>query len=545
MKLEHVMENPVADETVAGVPIDRDDRVTAANPPRPAPARRRQVSPRAGAWGLSLAVLITGTFMSVLDTSVVNVAMSVLSKEFGTSADSVQWVSTVYNLAEGVAIPTGAWLGARFGLKRVYVVTLVLFTAASALCGMASGLPELIAFRILQAIPGGVMPVACQTILYRVVPREKLGVAMGIYGLGVVVAAAIGPSVGGLLIDYLGWRFIFLVNVPVGVLGVLAAAFVLRPQPAERARPFDLPGFLCIGTALFSLLLAFEEGSKWGWASYPILILLAGAVNLIGLFVIVETHVEHPLLDLRAFRHGAYTLAIVLISCLFIAMTCVLFYTPLYLQRVRNLSALDAGVLMLPQGLTMLVLMPLSGILYDRFGARWLAVGGLSLSGVGIVLLSRIAVATPYSTVKFDLVVMAAGIGLSMMPIMTSGLSALPSEVTDSGSAMNTAAQRVAGAFGLALLTALVTANQAQFWTDRSALLPATALANDPRISALRQQGEPGLVAVWQQLSNIVYTEAYRNGYLVAAAVAFLGAALALLMRSTPPAAGADKPMAH
>jgi EmrB/QacA subfamily drug resistance transporter len=545
MKLEHVMETPVADETVAGVPIERDDRVTPANPPKPAPTHRPQVSPGAGAWGLSLAVLITGTFMSVLDTSVVNVAMSVLSKEFGASADSVQWVSTVYNLAEGVAIPTGAWLGARFGLKRVYLVTLVLFTAASALCGMSSGLPELIAFRILQAIPGGIMPVACQTILYRIVPREKRGAAMGIYGVGVIVAAAIGPSVGGLLIDYLGWRYIFLINVPVGILGVLAAASVLRPQPAERARPFDLPGFLCIGTALFSLLLAFEEGSKWGWTSYPVLILLAGAVNLIGLFVIVETHVQHPLLDLRAFRHGAYTLAIVLISCLFIALTCVMFYTPLYLQRVRNLSALDAGLLMLPQGLTMLVLMPLSGILYDRFGARWLAVGGLSLTGVGIVLLSRITVDTPYSTVKFDLVVMAAGIGLSMMPIMTSGLSALPSEVTDSGSAMNTAAQRVAGAFGLALLTALVTANQAQFWADRSALLPATALATDPRITALHQQGESGLVAVWQQLSNIVLTEAYRNGYLVAAAVAFLGAALALLLRSTPPAAGADKPMAH
>jgi len=268
-------------------------------------------------------------------------------------------------------------------------------------------------------------------------------------------------------------------------------------------------------------------------------------VNLIGLFVIVETHVQHPLLDLGAFRHGAYTLAIVLISCLFIALTCVMFYTPLYLQRVRNLSALDAGLLMLPQGLTMLVLMPLSGVLYDRFGARWLAFGGLSLTGVGIVLLSRITVATPYWTVKFDLVVMAAGMGLSMMPIMTSGLSALPSHVTDSGSAMNTAAQRVAGAFGLALLTALVTANQAQFWTDRSALLPATAFETGPRTTALQQQGASGLVAVWQQLSDIVLTEAYRNGYLVAAAVAFLGAALALLMRSTPPAAGADKPMAH
>jgi hypothetical protein len=213
---------------------------------------------------------------------------------------------------------------------------------------------------------------------------------------------------------------------------------------------------------------------------------------------------------------------------------------------VRNLSALDAGVLMLPQGLTMLVLMPVSGILFDRFGARWLAFSGLSLTGAGTVLLSRITVDTPYSAVKFDLVVMAAGMGLSMMPIMTSGLSALPSRLTDSGSAMNTLAQRVAGAFGLAALTALVTADQAQFWADRSALLPATGLDTDPRITALQQRGTSGLVALWQQLSNTVQTEAYRNGYLVAAAVAFLGAALALLVRrSTPPPPGADKPAIH
>jgi predicted MFS family arabinose efflux permease len=293
------------------------------------------------------------------------------------------------------------------------------------------------------------------------------------------------------------------------------------------------------------LLLALEEGTKWGWTSYPILILFALTLNLLVLFVVVENMVEHPLLDLRVLRNKQYALAIVLISCLFIALMAVMFFMPLFLQGVRGLSALDAGELMLPQGLTMAVLMPVSGVLCDRFGARWLAAGGLFLTGTGVLMLSRVTVDTPYSTVTLGLVVMGAGMGLAMMPIMTSGLSALSSELTDSGSAINTLAQRVSGAFGLALLTAVVTADQAQFWSDRAALMPGLGAAADPRITQLRQQGTPGLVALWQQLSNQVQTDAYRNGFLLAAAVAFLGAALAILVRHQASGTGADKPAIH
>jgi EmrB/QacA subfamily drug resistance transporter len=515
-----------------------------AMPPAGPPARPSRLG-SSGAWGLSLAVLITGTFVSVLDTSVVNVAMTVLRKEFGVSTDSIQWISTVYNLAEGVVVPTSAWLGARFGLKRVYLVALVLFTAASALCGMSSSLAMLILFRVVQAIPGGVLPVVAQTILYRVVPKQRLGAAMGIYGVGVVVAPAVGPSVGGFLIDNLGWRYIFFINVPIGLLGAAAAAFVLRPQRAEQTRPFDLPGFLSVGTALFALLLALEEGSKWGWTSYPILILFAVAVNLLALFVAIELQVRHPLLDLRALVNRRYATSVVLIACLFIVLNSVMFYIPLFLQSVRGLSALDAGMLLLPQGLVMAVLMPIAGTLFDKFGARWLALVGFSLTAVGVYLLSHITVDVPDSRVVLGLVVMAAGLGLAMMPMMTSGLSALASTLTASGSAISTLAQRISGAFGLAILTALVTADRAQFWADRAPLVPGMGADTAPRVAEMKQQGTSGLVALWQQLSNEVQTQAYGNALLVAAAVAGLGVLMAFFMPSGRPAAGADKPMVH
>src|SRR5882757_3389042 len=182
--------------------------------PRPggsSPAPATQVAH----WGLPLAVVVVGMFMSTLDTSIVNVAIPTMQKQFGVSTTDIEWVSTAYTLCLGVIVPTSAWLGERLGLKRLYLIALISFSAFSALCGMAGGLNSMIFFRILQAIPGGVLPVTCLTILYRMVPKEKLGAAMGMYGLGIVVAPGVGPTLGGYLVEYVDWRLIFYINVPV------------------------------------------------------------------------------------------------------------------------------------------------------------------------------------------------------------------------------------------------------------------------------------------------------------------------------------------
>lgn len=511
--------------------------------PRTTPGRADQ--PSARGWGLPLVVLIAGVFVSVLDTSIVNVAMSVMQKDFGVTSENIQWVSTVYSLTEGVVVPASAWLGARFGLKRLYIWALALFTVGSALCGMAGGLGGLIFFRIVQAIPGGILPVTCQTILYRMIPKAKLGTAMGLYGLGVVVAPAIGPTVGGYLIDNFNWRAIFYVNLPVGIVGVIAALFVLKEYPAQRNRPFDLPGFATIAGALFALLLALEEGSSWGWTSYPILILFAVAANLLALFVAVELQVEHPILNVRVFKNWMFTNSLLLITAMSVGLYVVMFYIPLFLQSVQGLNAWEAGLVLLPQGLTMVVLMPIAGQLYDRFGARWLAISGLLLVGLGLLMLTGINVDSPRVELIEGMVVMSAGLGLSMMPVMTGGLSSVPSALSDVGSAINTLTMRVSSALGLAMISAMVTADRAQFWTDRSALLPGIGADVDPRVVQMQQQGQSALAPLWQQLTYKVQTEAYSNAFLVSAGIAFVGVALALMLRSGRPASGADKPMVH
>jgi EmrB/QacA subfamily drug resistance transporter len=492
-------------------------------------------------WGLPLAVVVVGMFMSTLDTSIVNVAIPTMQKQFSATTDSIQWVSTAYTLCLGVIVPTSAWLGERIGLKRLYLIALISFSAFSALCGMAGDLNSMIFFRILQAIPGGVLPVTCLTILYRIVPKEKLGAAMGMYGFGIVVAPGVGPTLGGYLVEYVNWRLIFYINVPIGVLGAIAAMAVLPRVPGVAGRRFDLPGFLCIAAGLFALLLALSEGQTWGWTGYRVLILLAVAVNLLALFVVIELQAKEPLLNVRVFAYWPYVNSLVLIAILSIGLFAVLFYVPLFLQDGQNLTPMNTGLTVLPQALVMTVMMPLAGRIYDWIGPRWPAVIGLALTGGGTLLLTAINIDMTRQELIVWMMIRAAGLGLAMMPIMAGGISSLPASIVNSGSAFNTLTQRVTSALGLAVLTGLATAQQAQFMADRSALLQSGGPSVDPRIVAMEQQGGlAGLLPLWQQLKIEVEAQAYSDVFLVAGVCTLAGALLAFALRSGKPTGDGD-----
>jgi EmrB/QacA subfamily drug resistance transporter len=520
------------------------DRVSTATTGRSAPAPGPQ-PPVSRGWGIPLAVLVAGMFMSILDISIVNVAMASMSKDFGTSTEDMQWISTAYSLAEGVVVPASAWLGARFGLKRLYIWSLVLFTIGSALCGMAGGLESLIGFRVLQAIPGGVIPVTCLTILYRIVPKTQIGAAMGVYGVGIAVAPALGPALGGYLVEHFSWRTIFFINLPVGILGAIAGIFVLANFPAERNKPFDLPGFLCIAGALVSLLLAIEEGHDWGWTSYPVVMLFLVAIILLALFVVIELAVEHPLLDLRMFKTRTFDISLLLIVAIMVGMFAVTLYVPLFLQNIQGLSALNAGLDLLPQAVVMALTMSVGGQLYDRFGARLPAIIGLLLVGSGLTLLSQITPDIPRSTLILGMCVMSAGVGLGMIPVMTSGVSSLPGEFSDMGSAVNTLVQRMSSSIGIALFTVMSTHDRDQLLVDRSGLMAGSGTNANSSIVEYGQKGQIELNQLWQQVQANVQAHAYGSVFTIAAIIAFAGAALAFLMPSGRPAGGSGNVAIH
>jgi EmrB/QacA subfamily drug resistance transporter len=498
------------------------ERRPAAPTPRPASAR-----PAGGreAWVVPVLVLVAGMFMSVLDTSIVNVAISAIQTDFGGSTADVAWISTAYSLVLGVVVPASAWLGDRFGIARVYTLSLAAFALSSALCGLAWNLDSLIAFRVIQAIPGGLLPAVSLTMVYRIVPPARIGAAMGMYGLGIVFAPALGPALGGYLVEYVNWRLVFYINIPVGVLGV-AAAIILLPKFAPAiTRKFDIFGFLTIATGLVSLLLAFSEGPAWGWTGYRVLGLIALSVLSLAAFVVIELEVEYPLLNLRVFTNRLYTLSLLAMSVMMTGLFATLFYVPLFLQEGLGYPALRAGLLILPQALVMAVLMPVAGRLYDKIGPRYLAFFGLLIAAAGTFMLTGISPDMTRSELVLWLCIRAAGTGLAMMPIMTGGLSSLPPILTTSGSAINTVAQRVSAALGLAALTAVATNQQLGLMASRAALVPSSAAAHMP----------PGeLMALYQRTQLDVLAASYSNVFLLTGILTLVAAGLSLLLRSGP-----------
>jgi EmrB/QacA subfamily drug resistance transporter len=481
-------------------------------------------------WVVPLVVLVVGTFMSVLDTTIVNVAISRIQNEFGGTTDQVQWVANGYTLAEGVVVPLSAWLSARFELSRLYILSLLGFGAGSALCGLAGSLNTLVAFRIVQAIGGGILPVITLIILYRIVPREKIGTAMGLYGLGVLVAPGIGPSLGGYLVEYVSWRWIFYVNVPIAIVGALAAVLVLPHFPGGRAGRFDVLGFLTVATGLFTLLLALSQGQTWGWTSYKIVILLTVSVLSLALFVVIELEVAEPLMDVRVFFSWPFTNSLLLISVLSGGLFAVLFYIPLLLQQGMGLAPFPAGLVLLPQALVLAVLTPISGRLYDRIGPRWLAVIGLLIVAVSTYHMSHITLDTSPAEIMWLLSFRALGIGLCLIPIFTSGVASLPQTQVSEGSAFNNVVRQTSSALGVAAFTALVTRQQAQQLSNRAVLLPANTPT--PRL------GQPAIpdwlttYALHQQTQLQAFAHAMDWLFIIVAILTAAGIVLAIFLRS-------------
>jgi EmrB/QacA subfamily drug resistance transporter len=496
------------------------DRPSAAPPAASAPN---------SSWLVPLLVLIVGMFMSVLDISIVNVAIPTIQRDFGATTDGIQWITTAYTLSLGVVVPLSGWLGERLGQTRIYLYSLIGFAAFSALCGLAWDLNSMVAFRILQAVPGGILPVVTMTIVYLIVPREKMGAAMGIYGLGVVVGPAIGPTLGGYLVEYIDWRLIFYINVPVGILGAILG-YLLLPKVGEISkRPLDWWGFLTIGAGLFALLLATSQGQSWGWDGYRVRMLLVAGALLVALFVVIELERDQPLLNLRVFKSWQFVNSLLLISILSVGLYAILFYLPLYLQESQGLQPLRVGLILLPEALMLAVFMPIAGTLYDKIGPRWPAVVGLLVAVGGGFLLCGINPDMTQGEVVFWTSVRAIGNGLALMPIMTAGLSAIPPDLASSGATVNNITQRVSASLGLAGMTVLATNQANQLMADRAALIPASP--QTPLAKQLADQGLTGMYGYYQQLQGHVMADAYSNVFLVCAVLTVIGLVLAFFIK--------------
>jgi EmrB/QacA subfamily drug resistance transporter len=483
----------------------------------------------AKSWLAPLLVLMVGSFLPPMDSSIVNVAISFIQKDLGGGADDIAWVSTAYSLGLAVFVPTSNWLANRLGLTLLHRIAMVGFLAGTTLCGLAWDLNSLIVFRVLEALPGSILPVITITMIYQIVPKDRIGAAMGIYGLGVVVAPGLGPTIGGLLVEDLSWRWVFYFKVPLGALAVIAGLFVLpKMARGETARKFDWCGFLTLGYGLAALVVVSSKGQKWHWDSYLVMILVVSALLSLALFAVIENEVESPLLDLRVLKSWPFVNSLLMIGVLTIGLFAMSFYLPEFLENVQGFTARNTGLLLLPQSLVGVLLVPLVGRLYDRFGARWLAFLGLILVALATYLLCGINVDMTRQQVIIWTVIRGFGLGLAFMPIMTNGLSWLPPHLVGYGGAMNNIMQRMSAALGVAAMGTLISHETAQLTSDMGAL--QTGASKPPFQNADTQT----LLGLYQQFQAHVHAIADADMFTVTTAATLACALLALMLKKAP-----------
>lgn len=406
---------------------------------------------------LTLVVILIGGFMSMLDSSIVNVAISPMMTAFGVNADEIDWVLTIYMLVLGIVVPTSSWLGEYFGLKKLYLLSLAVFTIGSLFCSLAWNVPSLTVARAIQALGGGMIMPVTMSMIYKITPRKNIGKAMGGYGMVFVVAPAIGPSVGGYLVQYVDWRWIFTMNLPIGIIGILLGVFIIPTMEGSDPGKFDYVGAMFSAAGMFSILFLLSKGADWGWTTLPSVMLLYAAVVFLGAFIWWELKHPYPLLDIRIFKNMNYTVGNLMLILITVGMYGVLFYLPIFLQAARGMGALEVGLLMLPPALVSAVAMPISGALYDRYGPRIPAAVGVCLLAFSTWQFSHIDLQTPVSFIIFWNSVRSVGMGLAMMPAQTGLMSQIPQHKVGSASAMNNIISRVSGSFGIAVLAVIMT----------------------------------------------------------------------------------------
>ncbi len=397
-----------------------------------------------------------GSFMSILDTTVVNVAIDHLAVAFNSSLTTIQWVVTGYTLALAAVIPMTGWAADRFGTKRIYMTSLVLFTLGSVLSGLSWSAGSMIVFRVLQGIGGGMIMPSVMTILTKKAGPNRLGRVMGILGVPMLIAPIMGPILGGWLVDDVSWRWIFFINVPIGIVAFILAGRVLdrdTPQPGHR---FDWLGMAMLSPGLAIFIFGLAESSTYGFGSarswLPALI---GAALIAGFFV-HSWRSKAPLIDIRTFVHtpaGAAATTFLLFS---ISVFGMMLLAPLYYQSVRGASALQAGLLMAPGGVGAMITMPISGRLTDRYGPTWMPVVGLPFVVISIIPFAMVTSTTPYVLLCSASFVQGIGMGFAMMPIMTAAMQAVPrAAIARTSTAMNIIRQAGAS-IGTAVLTVIL-----------------------------------------------------------------------------------------
>jgi EmrB/QacA subfamily drug resistance transporter len=406
-------------------------------------------------WLVVIAVIF-GVFMAVLDLTVVNIALVKLQAVFGVSLDEVQWVVTGYSLAITASIPFFGYLAERFGIKRIYLSALVIFTVGSVLSGLAWSFGSLIAFRVLQGFGSGAMLPLAIAQVFAVFPYQERGRAAAFIGVPVLMGPAFGPVLGGYIVEYIDWRLIFYLNVPIGIMGVLVGWWILRPGQATTRDPLDIPGLILSTAGFATLVYGISEAATKGWSSNTVISFLVIGFILLLALVAVELRTARPMLDLHFFSDWNFTAGSLISWTLQIGLFGVLFLIPIFLQGLRGLTPIQAGLWLLPSALVTGVMLPVGGLLVDRFGAKPVILMGAIALTLASYALTHLSLSTTYWTLQLWLIGRSVAIAFTLQPVQVIALSAVSPSRMPRATALFSVMRQVIVAFGTALLATQV-----------------------------------------------------------------------------------------
>ncbi len=409
---------------------------------------------------LVLANVMIGTFMAVLDSTIVNVGLPTIMASFGVTVDKIEWVMTAYLLVLAVMLPTSGWVADHFGYKRTYLLAFAVFTLGSFLCGTAWNENVLIVFRIIQGAGAGFMMPIGMAIITREFPKERRGIALGFWSIAAAASVSFGPLIGGYLIDNFSWHTIFYVNVPVGLVGIFATMVIQREYKTEHTRSFDFLGFASVAVFLTFLLLALSDGNaSWntgGWTStFIITCFILSGIGLI-VFLLVELNVKHPLIELKLMKDFNFGITNIVLFIFGLGMFGSTFLMPLFLQNSLNYTPFQAGLVFLPTGILQGMTAPIAGYLSDKVDARIPAAVGIVLLGISMYLNYFLSLFSMHSQIMFPLYLRGFAMGMMFTPLSTLALANVPKHKMAQASGLFNVIRQVGGSFGVALFGTLL-----------------------------------------------------------------------------------------
>ena len=407
--------------------------------------------------GPLLAVLMAGVFVAILNQTLLATALPHIMRDLDITANTAQWLTTVFMLVNGVMIPVTAFLIGKFSTRRLFLTAMSLFAVGTIICAFAPGFGFLMVGRIIQASGAGIMMPLTQTIFFVIFPIEKRGQAMGLFGLVISFAPALGPTLSGWIIEQYPWRALFYIVIPIAIIDLLCAYFFLKNVTKQTFPKLDILSVILSTFGFGGILYGFSSAGSTGWTSAPVAVSIAVGIIALVFFVRRQFKLKEPLLEFKVFSYGIFTLSTILSVIVFISMIGGATILPIYMQNMHGFTALESGLMLLPGAIVMGLMNPITGRIFDAVGGKWLAVVGLTIVTISTFQFTVLTTTTSFTYLAVMHAIRMFGVAMVMMPVTTAGLNQLPERLIPHGTAMSNTMRQVSGSIGTALLVTIMT----------------------------------------------------------------------------------------